>query len=316
MLVVAQQQITKGLTATFLEALSLPRQGMAENCATVIKSTSRKESYGWLGEVDQLEEFIDTVNAQDLSELGPVTVAGDLSPFEGTNKTYVGALNIKQADIEDDQYGGLRMRTMDLATRAASHTDKLLDDLLLAGETTLCYDTDYMFTASHPARRSSGSQSNLFTGTGTTTALVMADIGSALTGLYNLLDEAGEPANEAFTEFVICYAPVMHRPIAEAVGAAIVAQTSNVQFLGKNITLMQRPRLTGTTDAMAHSYYIMIKDAPVRGMIYQDRLPPTFTAQENAGDDAFDKEIWKYKVRKRGFALPGRWQRICKVSNT
>ena len=46
-----------------------------------------------------------------------------------------------------------------------------------------------------------------------------------------------------------------------------------------------------------------------------DAWPSWEEPEEDSGsDEVMDQEVYKYKVRMRSKALPGRWQRIVKVA--
>lgn len=308
MILANPQQLLKGMTTTFLEALMLAPDNLVGRLATYVSSNSDHEDYSWLGDVQQVTEFVDEVQFSGLSE----TAARG---FLGTNKKFTGGLQVKRDDLSDEKTGGLALRIRDLATRAAMHADEQLAALLVAGTSTLGYDGDNLFSATHPARASAPAQSNLISQTGVTTAAVAADLNSALSALYGMLDEAGLPANRSYRKFFIIYPPAINKAMMEAVTAPVIAQTSNVQFSNVGFDLIAEPLISTASGGDDGDFYVGIQDAPVRGLIYQDREPVSFEALEagSGSDLAFTKEVYSYKVRKRSVALPGRWQRIVKV---
>jgi len=309
------QQLRKDVRSTFIEALDAgAATPLLDMCATYLQSQSDREDYAWLDEVPNLVQFVDEVQFQSLAE---TAAAG----FAAINVKYTGGLSFKRDDLADEKTGGMAMRIKDLAARAMMHADYMLADLLIAGTSAdlvadgggQCYDGGALFSASHSARGSSGSQSNLLTGTGTTTAQCQADLNSAIAALYNLKDFSGKPVNRGFKQFCIVYPPALNKALSEAVGAEVVSQTSNVQFRNKQITMVQEPLLTADSET---DYYLCIADAPVRGIIYQEREGVSLEAQENPdSDDAFKREVYNYKVRKRAVAIPGQWRRIVKINN-
>lgn len=304
MIVYGPSQLEKGFKALFIEQLaSEPEDLLVREATTLVSSDSDHEDYAWLGEVASLSEFVDEVQFEGLSDASYALI----------NKKYVGGLAVKRDDLADEKTGGLALRIRDLAQRASRYRSKLLVDALIAGTSTVCYDADNFFSATHPKRgKQTATQSNIVTQTGTTTALVQADLASAIAALYNFVDEAVEPLNESFSRLFICYPPALHKPIAEAVLAGVVSQTSNVQFSSESFSLIRQPRLTSTSAA---NFYVGISDALVRGLIYQDREPVSFEAQEGPdSDSAFLREVYRYKVRMRGRAGYGRWQRMIKVA--
>jgi len=298
-------QLEKGFRALFIEQLMMEPMNLVADIATMLDSQSNDEDIAWLGDVGPIEEAEDELTFYGLSD----------TSYNLENKKYWGGLAIKRDDLNDDKVGGLRIRVMDLAQRARRKPNGLLIDALTNGTTATDFTGEAFFTATHTARgkaSSSGELSNLITGDGTSTANCATNISEAIAALYNYEDEAGEIANEGFSQIFIVYPPALHKPISEAVRAGIISNTTNVQFGDHNINLIQTGRLTSDS---AVDYYIGISDALVRGLVWQDREPVTFEAQEQ-GDTAFLKEVYAYKARFRGRAGYGRWQRLVKINNT
>jgi len=292
--------LEKGLRAIFLSQLAMSKASLLDKIATVVPSTYRDEKYAWLGESPQMEEIVDEFKSVPVSDTG----------YTLTNKKYGAMLEVRREDLADDATGGIVMRTRQLAAVAARNTDKLLVSALTSGGTDLCYDGAAFFTASHPARGKSGTQSNLVSQTGTTTAAVATDINTAISQMIALKAENGEPFHDMPTQFVIMAGPALRKPVREAVNAAIISQTSNVQLQGDSIELIFSARLTGNT------WYLLNTDGPVRPLLFQDREPLEFTALEaaNDSDSTFRREVYSYKVRQRCRAGYSFWQKAMKVA--
>lgn len=293
-------QLQRGMNSLFLQELMANSPVLLNSVATYLKSDGDKENLAWIGDVAQVAEFIDQVEFSGLSE----------AQFEILNKKYTGGISVKRDDLADEKTGGISMRIRDLARRAAQYWDEMIVSTLTTGTAVNSYDGEPMFSATHPSRGGSGIQSNLISYSGSTTANAQTDIGASITKLLNLKDEAGLPVNRGFKQLYVIYPPALHKPIAEAVTAGVVSSTSNVQFSGFQVELINEPLLTATSEAQ---YYVGIKDLPVRGVVLQEREPVTFEALED-GDDAFKREVYNYKVRMRGAAKPGRWQRVVRVA--
>lgn len=298
-------QLRKDINGLFQESLmTTPSLPLMESCATLVKSTSDKEDYSWLDEVQDLNEFEDEVEFTALSQ--------NVTPYEAINIKYTGGLAFNRDDLNDDKVGGMRLRINDLSKRGFMHADVMIADVLTGNPTGL--NAEALFSATHAARGSSGQQSNLLTGNGTTTANVATDLSLAIAALYNFLDYAGKPVNRGFRQIFVIYPPALNKQVLEAVEAPIVSQTSNVQFSRLQINPIMEPLLSADS---AVDYYVGIQDAPVRGILYQEREGLSFEAQESPeSDDAFKREVYNYKVRKRAVAKGGQWRRIVKVNNT
>jgi len=310
-IVAAPSQLLKGMNAMFIEALASVTAEMPifQNAATYVPSSSDDEDYAWIGEAPQIEEFVDEVKFYGLTD----------TSYTLTNKKFAGGLQVKRDDLSDEKTGGIRQRINDLAARAAQHAEKQLVDAIVNGDVSghpdqgggQGYDGVVFFSASHTARASSGTQSNLITYSGSTTANAQTNIGEAVAALLKMKDESGEPLNEYAKNFYIIYPPTLHKPISEALGSQVISSTTNVQFAGFNWTLIQSARLEA--DSAAQYYVGVNPPGGMKALIYQDREPVTFEALE-AGDEAFKREIYSYKVRKRSMAGYGRFQRMVRVA--
>ena len=297
-------QLEKGLKTLFIEALMRAPDNYIQRIATYAKSDSDQEDYSWIGEPGSIDEFIDEVEFKGLSE----------AKYNLKNKKYTGGIEVKRDDLADEKTGGIAQRINELAVRAANYSNKLLIDALVAGTTDTDVFDEALFTSSHAARgEQTAVQDNLLAGTGTTTALVAADINSAITSLITFLDEAAEPLNENAAKFFIIYPSGLHQPIHEAVRASVISATSNVAWDPGQFDLINCPRLVSSD---ANDWYMGIADpGMVRGLVFQDREPVTFEALES-GDTAFTREVYRYKVRMRCRAGYGKWARIVKIVNT
>lgn len=315
----APQMLRKDVRGEFIEAQMAPREPLLiERIATIIKSTARRENYAWLSEPYEMEEFVDGTPIHPLTDTGLTAQTGSSGPgYEVENKTYAGALLFKRDDLADDQVGGYRQRIQDAAVRAIRKPDALLIAKLVAGETDPCYiqvgaTGEAFFSAAHAARgKQSATWSNLLTGTGTSVSQCTTDIGSALAALYTVPDEANVPMNRECREIFVLAPVALEVTLRTALYAAIVSSTSNVGFR-PNIELITEPLLDATS---AVDYYVGIKDAPVRGLIWQDREGVML---EEIGEGS---EMWtnlrqvEYAVTRRGAAAFGRPQRLMKVNN-
>jgi hypothetical protein len=320
--VFAPQMLRKDVRGEFIEALMAPREPLLfERIATTMQSVSDRENYAWLSEVYEMEEFVDSMPIQPLTDsvgLTPETGA-DEPGYEVKNKTYAGALVFKRDDLADEKVGGYQQRIRDSAVRALRKPDALLVAKLIAGTTDTCYlragaTGEAFFSATHAARgKQTTTWSNLLTGTGTSIAQCITDIASALAALYTITDEAGVPMNREYGRSIFVLHPAaLEVQMRTAVLAAMVSQTSNVGF-APLIELIREPLLD--LDSV-NDYYVGILDAPVRGLIWQDREGVRL---EQIGEGS---EMWtnlrqvEYAVTRRGAPAFGRPQRLIKINNT
>ena len=119
-------------------------QGEAElqwkKIATVIQSTTKSNTYGWLGKFPQLREWIGDRVVNDMKAHG----------YQITNKTFEGTVGVDRDDIEDDEVGIYSPLFEEMGRAAEVQPEELIFALLAAGTSTTCYDGQYFFDTDHP----------------------------------------------------------------------------------------------------------------------------------------------------------------------
>lgn len=108
--------------------------------ATLVPSTSKSTTYGWLGQYPKLREWVGPRTVKSMQEHG----------YSITNKTYEGTVGVQRTDLEDDNLGVYTPLFAEMGYAAATHPDELVFGLLGKGTSTLCYDGQYFFDTDHP----------------------------------------------------------------------------------------------------------------------------------------------------------------------
>lgn len=111
-----------------------------QRVATVVPSTSKTNTYGWLGKMPGFREWIGARQFKSLQE----------HAYTLTNKTYESSVGVSRDDIEDDNLGIYNSMVQAMADEGAYFPDELVFGLLAQGETELCYDGQPFFDADHP----------------------------------------------------------------------------------------------------------------------------------------------------------------------
>lgn len=111
-----------------------------QNLATVVPSTTASNTYGWLGDFPDFREWIGDRVLKDMAAHG----------YAISNKDFEATVGVKRTDIEDDNVGIYAPMMAHMGQRAAQFPDKLVFDLLKAGNSTLCYDGQFFFDTDHP----------------------------------------------------------------------------------------------------------------------------------------------------------------------
>lgn len=111
-----------------------------ERIATTVPSSSKSNTYGWLGQMPGFREWVGDRVLKDMAA----------HSYSINNKLFEMTVSVKRTDIEDDSVGvyGPMMSEMGRATKA--HPDELVFSLLKTGSASLCYDGQNFFDADHP----------------------------------------------------------------------------------------------------------------------------------------------------------------------
>lgn len=150
-------------------------QGEAElqwnKIATLIKSTTASNTYGWLGKFPALREWVGDRVINDM-QAHAYTIA---------NKTYEGTVGVDRDDIEDDNVGIYSPVFQEMGRAAEVQPEELIFALLAAGTSTTCYDGQYFFDTDHPVYPNAD-------GTGTAASVANWDDNSGSGTPWYLLD--------------------------------------------------------------------------------------------------------------------------------
>lgn len=133
--------------------------------ATVVPSTTKSNTYGWLGSMPGFREWIGDRVFNSIKEHG----------YSITNKTWEDSVAVNRDDIEDDNLGIYKPMVQTLAQEGAEFPDELVFALLPNGWSTPCYDGQYFFDTDHPVN-------SAHDGTGTDASVANVLVNEAYTG--------------------------------------------------------------------------------------------------------------------------------------
>ena len=118
-----------------------------DKIAMKVESTSRDETYGWLGQFPQMREWLSGEReVKSLEAFG----------FAITNRKFESTVGISRDDFSDGKLGLFKPMIAEMAHTARQHPDTIIFPLLAAGFTSLCYDGQYFFDTEHPVRNEDG----------------------------------------------------------------------------------------------------------------------------------------------------------------
>lgn len=133
-----------------------------EKVATPVPSTSKSNTYGWLGQFPQFREWIGDRVLKDM----------EAQAYQIVNKHFESTVSVNADDIEDDNLGIYAPMVSEMGRASKAHPDELVFALLKAGISTLCYDGQNFFDTDHPVYANSD-------GTGAVTSVANFDPGPA-----------------------------------------------------------------------------------------------------------------------------------------
>ena len=268
-----------------------------------VASDQASETYKWLGSLPAMREWLGGRNASRLETFGQTIV----------NKKYEATLEVLRDELRRDKTDQIQLRINELADRAQQHWAKLLTEVIVAGESTACYDGQFFFDIDH-SEGDSGAQSNdlslvAASGTSPTAAEMEVGIFDALEAMLSLKDGGGEPMNQGLSEMTVTVPVGLFGVTNAAMSNAIITdgtgtRTNNLVSLGGyNMRLVVNPRLTSAT-----KFYCFRSDSAIKPYILQEETTPAVEALAEGSDFAFANDAHQYGVSLSHAVGQGIWQ--------
>jgi phage major head subunit gpT-like protein len=268
-----------------------------EQYCSIVDSNKDQERYSWLGSVPKMREFTDERKLKSLIE----------SNYSIRNRKWEDTLSIEREELEDDQYGQVRLRIQSMAQEARRHPGELATDTLMAGSTTgVCYDSMSYFSASHVT---TGAEYQTTQGNYSTNALTGTNLKTAITAMTKFKDDRGRPMG--VTPNLLKVPPDLEwtaRELLESVNdptatAATYAASNATNTLRGKLQLEVDPYITETD-----WWFLFDTTHAVKPLIYQRRTGIEFQALEGASSIGFMQDVFAYGVRLRYAIGYGLWQ--------
>jgi len=269
-------------------------------------SSQESETYRWLGMVPQVREWVGGRQVRPLRSQG-VTIV---------NKVWESTIRVDADEQRRDKTGQIMVRVNEMARRVATHPNKLLTTLMLAGESAACYDGQYFFDTDH-SEGDSGTQSNSITHDATTPTAptdveMFEGIVEAVGQILSFKDDQGEPMNDSAREFLV----MVPMPFWSATMIALSdynREAVNPLTRGEalKVTWVANPRLTWTT-----KFAVFRTDGQTRPFIFQEELPVQVQALAEGSELEINENQHQYGVKAIHAAGYGFWQDACLVTFT
>jgi phage major head subunit gpT-like protein len=133
------QALFTGWKGDFQNALSSAPLQYTE-LATIVPSTTKSNTYGWLGKFPGMREWIGDRVIKAMAAHG----------YQLTNKKFESTVGVEKDDIEDDNLGIYSPMFQEMGRVAAIQPERLVFEALRQGDTVPCYDGQYFFDSDHP----------------------------------------------------------------------------------------------------------------------------------------------------------------------
>ena len=259
---------------------------VASRIATFVDSTLPAEDYSFLGQVPIMRQFVDERIISPLKEFG----------FTIRNQKFEATIGIQREVLEDERWGAIKMRVMQMADAATAHYDQLL--FALINGNTSAYDGVAFYNAAH---------NNLVSGA--PSALSAAALATAIAAMRKQKLDNNEPFDVTPTHLMV--PPDLEytaRTILNSTFLPDTAATAKAGAFASNVyqgslELIVSPRLQTATE-----WHLLDCSKRVKPFIVQQRVPITleWLDRDRESDSVFLRDEFLYGVRSRdnvGFGL-------------
>ena len=280
--------LAKGLLTSFFEGYNGAVTHWQE-VATKVPSTARSENYAWIGSIPRLRKMRGERIPKKLLE----------HTYTITNEEYEASIEVKHADIKDDQTGQYGIQAKSIGEAAKTFPDELVFETLLPnGTSELCYDGQYFFDTDHPVGETGATQSNKIT-----TALDATSFRTARAMLRKMKDDFGRPTLNRNMDLLLVV-PADLEGTAEAILEA--ERDSN----GATNTLKGKARiLVADWLADTNNWYLLNVAGTIKPFVVQEREFIPFEALEEGSTENFMRKKNYYGTYWRGNAGYGLYQK-------
>jgi len=260
---------------------------------TEISSNKASEDYGWLWDNPALKEWKDEKAPKALLEHG----------FSIVNKSWEATIAVDRDALDDDQYGQVKIRAMQLWTTSKRGYDKELTRVIEAWTTTLCYDNQNFFDTTH-SEGLSGVQSNY---SSSSYALASDKLKLIISAMRQFKTDTWELAGINPTHIMVPTA--LEWTAKELLDPTFVSVTTDPSKASLKwlLKVIVNPYLTN--NGANSAYYVMDMSWAVKPFIFQNRKPMTFVAMDKDTDrDVFMSKTLYYSAEARFAFGYGDWR--------
>ncbi|GAB5390187.1 MAG: hypothetical protein Alpg2KO_31550 [Alphaproteobacteria bacterium] len=282
-----------------------------EAVSNLFTSDQESETYAFLGQVPQMEEWKGERKLAGLSEYD----------FTIKNKEFSAGIEIGVNELRRDKSGQALIRIRELADRVNTHWAKLLSELIETGSSVTCYDGQFFFDTDHSEGKS-GTQSNdiehtVVSATTPTAAEMEKAITASVQQLLGFKDDQGEPVSEGARQFLVMVPQPFFEAANRALRSARLIDSGSardnllVDMDGYSIGLAVNQRLSWTS-----KFATFRTDGSVKPLIRQEEVEPMPVAIAEGSETEKRHKRHEYfvdAIRNAGF---GDWRGACLTTLT
>lgn len=291
--------LLKGIQARFLRGLATVKASMMKPFFEETKSDSNKETYVLFNHFGVIKEWLDEIDFSFLEDFD----------YDIKNRDWQNGFLVDRNTLEDSKktLGNDVEREINFSLDSwVNFPDKLITELLVAGETGLAFDKTAFFAASRPKLQYKGTTiKNLYSGTGTSVAQVTADFAGATKDMRAFKAKNGDPFNANPKFVVIC--PSQLEWVFKTLRNSVDIGGSGVTNIYKDTFDIV---VDDYLDVASNDWFLVNANSPMKPFIYQKRSEPKFDMK-----DEKDKKFVKYFSTARMNAGYGNPVAIIKVNN-
>jgi phage major head subunit gpT-like protein len=281
--------ISEGFSKVFTNQLKVTK-GEFEKIATVVKSNTITQNYGWLGDFPKMREW---VGDRVLSDMQAHTYSIERKKWEST-------VEVDREDIEYDNLGIVKPRIMQMAEDAVAHYDEITFPLLESNG--ICYDSKNFFAIDHPV--GAAAFSNLGT-----KVLSQASFLEYRAEMRALTNAEGQPLR--IVPNILIVPPELEQTAIE------ILVKENLANGETNITKGMCEYMVADWLTDATAWYLLDTRKVLKPIILQKLEDITFSAMDSEDDEnVFMRDKFRYGTRSRDNAGYGLWQLAFKSSGT
>ena len=280
--------LAKGLLTNFFEGYN-GVETLWQEVATKVPSTARSENYAWIGSIPRLRKMRGERIPKKLLE----------HTYTITNEEYEASIEVKHADIKDDQTGQYGIQAKSIGEAVKQFPDELIFETLIPnGTSELCYDGQYFFDTDHPIGETGSTQSNKIT-----TALDATSFRTARAMLRKMKDDFGRPTLNRNMDLLLVVP-------ADLEGTAEAILEAERDTNGATNTLKGKARiLVADWLADTNNWYLLNVAGVIKPFVLQEREFIPFEALEEGSESNFMRKKNYYGTYWRGNAGYGLYQK-------